>query len=196
MNKFVWAIITIIVIAGLSISSINNIPKSEAEVEASASQLLNQYKRRSELVPQLVEVVKGAANYEKTTLENVIKERAKVGTIKISAQDLKNNPNLTKQFFNAQTNMGSALTKLLAVSERYPELKVTQNFSTLQSQIEGNENRISVARRDYINSVRNFNILITTFPGFMWNKIFFSHEKLANYTESDSIKETPKIAFN
>ncbi len=137
MNKFVWAII-IIVIAGLSINSINNIPKSEAEVEASASQLLNQYKRRSELVPQLVEVVKGAANYEKTTLENVIKERAKVGTIKISAQDLKNNPNLTKQFFNAQTNMGSALTKLLAVSERYPELKATQNFSTLQSQIEGN----------------------------------------------------------
>ncbi len=195
MNKFVWAII-IIVIAGLSINSINNIPKSEAEVEASASQLLNQYKRRSELVPQLVEVVKGAANYEKTTLENVIKERAKVGTIKISAQDLKNNPNLTKQFFNAQTNMGSALTKLLAVSERYPELKATQNFSTLQSQIEGNENRISVARRDYINSVRNFNILITTFPGLMWNKIFFSHEKLTNYTESDSIKETPKIAFN
>ena len=196
MNKFVWAIITIIVIAGLSISSINNIPKSEAEVEASASQLLNQYKRRSELVPQLVEVVKGAANYEKTTLENVIKERAKVGTIKISAQDLKNNPNLTKQFFNAQTNMGSALSKLLAVSERYPELKATQNFLTLQSQIEGNENRISVARRDYINSVRNFNILITTFPGLMWNKIFFSHEKLANYTENDSIKETPKIAFN
>ncbi|RST64431.1 LemA family protein [Candidatus Aquarickettsia rohweri] len=195
MNKFVWAII-IIVIAGLSINSINNIPKSEAEVEASASQLLNQYKRRSELVPQIVEVVKGAANYEKTTLENVIKERAKVGTIKISAQDLKNNPNLTKQFFNAQTNMGSALTKLLAVSERYPELKATQNFSTLQSQIEGNENRISVARRDYINSVRNFNILITTFPGLMWNKIFFSHEKLTNYTESDSIKETPKIAFN
>ncbi len=195
MNKFVWAII-IIVIAGLSINSINNIPKSEAEVEASASQLLNQYKRRSELVPQLVEVVKGAANYEKTTLENVIKERAKVGTIKISAQDLKNNPNLTKQFFNAQTNMGSALTKLLAVSERYPELKATQNFSTLQSQIEGNENRISVARRDYINSVRNFNILITTFPGLMWNKIFFSHEKLTNYTESDSIKETTKIAFN
>ena len=196
MNKFVWAIITIIVIAGLSISSINNIPKSEAEVEASASQLLNQYKRRSELVPQLVEVVKGAANYEKTTLENVIKERAKVGTIKISTQDLKNNPNLTKQFFNAQTNMGSALTKLLAVSERYPELKVTQNFLTLQSQIEGNENRISVARRDYINSVRNFNILITTFPGLVWNKIFFSREKLANYTESDSVKETPKIAFN
>ena len=196
MNKFVWAIITIIVIAGLSISSINNIPKSEAEVEASASQLLNQYKRRSELVPQLVEVVKGAANYEKTTLENVIKERAKVGTIKISAQDLKNNPNLTKQFFNAQTNMGSALSKLLAVSERYPELKATQNFLTLQSQIEGNENRISVARRDYINSVRNFNILITTFPGLVWNKIFFSREKLANYTESDSIKETPKIAFN
>ncbi len=195
MNKFVWAII-IIVIAGLSINSINNIPKSEAEVEASASQLLNQYKRRSELVPQLVEVVKGAENYDKTTLENVIKERAKVGTIKISAQDLKNNPNLTKQFFNAQTNMGSALTKLLAVSERYPELKATQNFSTLQSQIEGNENRISVARRDYINSVRNFNILITTFPGLMWNKIFFSHEKLTNYTESDSIKETPKIAFN
>ncbi len=195
MNKFVWAII-IIVIAGLSINSINNIPKSEAEVEASASQLLNQYKRRSELVPQLVEVVKGAANYEKTTLENVIKERAKVVTIKISAQDLKNNPNLTKQFFNAQTNMGSALTKLLAVSERYPELKATQNFSTLQSQIEGNENRISVARRDYINSVRNFNILITTFPGLMWNKIFFSHEKLTNYTESDSIKETTKIAFN
>ncbi len=195
MNKFVWAII-IIVIAGLSINSINNIPKSEAEVEASASQLLNQYKRRSELVPQLVEVVKGAANYEKTTLENVIKERAKVVTIKISAQDLKNNPNLTKQFFNAQTNMGSALTKLLAVSERYPELKATQNFSTLQSQIEGNENRISVARRDSINSVRNFNILITTFPGLMWNKIFFSHEKLTNYTESDSIKETTKIAFN
>jgi LemA protein len=196
MNKFVWAIIAIIVIASLSISSINNIPKSEAEVEASASQLLNQYKRRSELVPQLFEVVKGAANYEKTTLEDVIKEHAKVGTIKISAQDLKNNPTLTKQFFNAQTNMGSALSKLLAVSERYPELKATQNFLTLQSQIEDNENRISVARRDYINSVRNFNILITTFPGLVWNKIFFSREKLTNYTESDSVKETPKIAFN
>ncbi|MBP9792124.1 MAG: LemA family protein [Rickettsiales bacterium] len=196
MNKFIGVVIAIVIIAGLSVASINKIPASEANVEANASQLLNQYKRRSELVPQLVEVVKGAAKYEKSTLENVIRERARISEIKISAQALQNNQAVAKQFFNAQTEMGSALSKLLAVVERYPELKVTQNFLTLQSQIEGNDNRIAVARKDYIESVRDFNILITTFPGLMWNKIFFSRQKIENYTDNDSIKETPKISFN
>jgi LemA protein len=196
MNKLIGVIVALVIIVGLSVASINKIPSSEANVEANASQLLNQYKRRSELVPQLVEVVKGAAKYEKTTLENVIRERARISEIKISAQDLQNNQALAKQFFNAQTEMGGALSKLLAVVERYPELKATQNFLTLQSQIEGNENRIAVARKDYIESVRDFNILITTFPGLMWNKIFFSRQKIENYTDNDSIKETPKISFN
>jgi LemA protein len=196
MNKFFLAVIVVVLIVVLSIPSINKIPSLKAEVEASASQLLNQYKRRSELVPQLVEVVKGGANYEKSTLENVIRERAKVSEIKISAQDLQNNPALAKQFFNAQSNMSSSLSKLLAISERYPELKAVQGFLTLQSQIEGNENRIAVARKDYIENVRDFNILITTFPGFIWNKIFFSNNKIENYTEDDSVKEMPQISFN
>ena len=195
MNKLLLWVIGIVIIAVISFSSINSIPKAEINVEANASQLLNQYKRRAELVPQLVEIVKGAANYEKTTLETVVEARSSIGRINISAKDL-NNVVTSKKFFNAQAKLGESLGRLLAVAEKYPELKATQNFLTLQSQIEGNENRIAVARRDYINSVRDFNIKIKTFPGIIWNQLLFHHKKIENFTDEESIKETPKINFN
>lgn len=185
----------IIIIGVASVGSINNIPTLDENVKAQWSQLINQYKRRADLVPQLVETVKGSANFEKSTLENVIAARSKATAVNINADQLNNQESVNK-FFEAQNGLGSALSKLMVVVERYPELKSTQNFLSLQSQLEGNENRISVARRDYIESVKTFNVTIRTFPGFLWNKIFFGKEPMANYTESEEVQKAPEIKFN
>lgn len=189
------ALSIVAVIAIFSVVSINQIPSLEESVTAQWSQLLNQYKRRADLVPQLVQTVQGAANFERGTLQNVVNARTKAQSLSV-APDLLKDPKALDKFFEAQNELGKALSKLMIVVERYPELKATQNFLTLQSQLEGNENRISVARRDYIESVRDFNITIRTFPGLIWNKIFFARTPLANYTESEEAQKPPVVKFD
>ncbi len=132
---------------------INNIPTYDEEVKAAWSQVLNQYQRRAELVPNLVETVKGYAAHEKEVLTEVVEARAKVSQMKLP-DDILSNPEAFKQFQANQDALGSALSRLLVTVERYPDLKANQNFLALQSQLEGTENRIAVARRDYIQAVQ------------------------------------------
>lgn len=195
MKRTLLIILAILVITGIfSILSINTIPTLEETVQAQWSQILNQYKRRSDLIPQLVKTVQGSANFEKTTLQNVIEARRIVDKFTPDKVHLKN-PEEMKLYATAQENLGSALSRLLVVVERYPELKTTQNFITLQSQIEGTENRIAVARQDYIQAVRNFNMNIRTFPGVIWNALFFHKEKLPNFEVSEDVNKVPDVRF-
>lgn len=195
MKKGFWIGLGILVVIVIfSIGSINRIPTLEETVSAQWSQLINQYKRRADLVPQLVQTVQGAADFERGTLESVIHARSKAQSIQITPELLQDQGSLQK-FFEAQNDLGKALSRLMVVVERYPDIKVTQNFLTLQSQLEGNENRIAVARRDYIGAVRNFNIMIRTFPGFLWNALFFKKQPLANYTESEEVQKVPDVKF-
>ncbi|HET7371294.1 MAG TPA: LemA family protein, partial [Gammaproteobacteria bacterium] len=142
-------LMTFIIVAGLSGCGVNTLPRLDEQVKASWSQVLNQYKRRADLVPNLVATVKGYAQHERDVLISVTQARAQVGSLKIPA-NITENPQAFKKFQNAQANLTGALSRLLVVAERYPQLKANQNFLTLQAQLEGTENRIAVARRDYI----------------------------------------------
>lgn len=155
-----------IIMAGVVLSGcgINNIPTLDEQVKSSWAQVENQYQRRADLVPNLVATVKGFAAQEKDTLTAVVEARAKVGTMQVDANML-NNPQAMQNFEKAQGALSGALSRLMVVAERYPDLKSNQNFLALQSQLEGTENRIAIARRDYIASVQGFNTEIRTFPG-------------------------------
>ena len=152
---------------------INTIPSLDEQAKAAWSQVQNQYQRRSDLIPNLVETVKGAARQEQATLTAVIEARAKATSIQVDASTL-NNPEKLKQFQDAQNQLTGALSRLMVVSERYPDLKSNQNFLSLQSQLEGTENRISVARRDFIQAVERYNTEIRTFPGRLWHAVIYS----------------------
>ncbi|TIU61541.1 MAG: LemA family protein, partial [Mesorhizobium sp.] len=141
----------------------NTIPTAEENARAAWSEVLNQYQRRSDLIPNLVETVKGYASHEKDTLDAVVQARAKATQITVTPETLKD-PDALKKFQDAQAGLTSALSRLIAVSEAYPDLKANQNFLALQAQLEGTENRIAVARRDYIQAVRDYNLTLKTFP--------------------------------
>ena len=140
---------------------INNIPTYEEQAKAAWSQVLNQYKRRADLIPNLVETVKGFAEQEKDVLTSVVEARAKATSINVDANQL-SDPAAIQRFLENQQQLSGALSRLLVTVERYPEIKSGQNFLTLQSQLEGTENRIAVARRDYIEAVRVYNTVPTT----------------------------------
>jgi LemA protein len=152
---------------------INNIPTYDEQVKAAWAQVQNQYQRRADLIPNLVETVKGYARQEQETLTAVIEARAKATSIQVDANTL-NDPAKLKQFQDAQGQLTGALSRLMVVSERYPDLKSNQNFLSLQSQLEGTENRIAVARRDFIASVERYNTEIRTFPGRLWHSVMYS----------------------
>jgi LemA protein len=175
---------------------INNIPTYDEKVKAAWSQVENQYQRRADLVPNLVETVKGFATQEKDTLTAVIEARSKATSIQVD-ESILNNPQKLKQFQQAQGELSSALSRLMAVSERYPDLKSNQNFLTLQSQLEGTENRIAVARRDFIQSVERYNTEIRTFPGKIWHSILYSDlERRENFeATAENADEAPKVEF-
>jgi len=166
-----------LVLLVLSISlmgcGVNNIPTYDEAVKSNWAQVENQYQRRADLIPNLVATVKGYAAQEKETLTAVVEARSKVSSMQVSA-DVLNNPEALQKFEQAQNQLGSALKRLMVVVERYPELKSNQNFLALQSQLEGTENRISVARRDYIAAVAVYNTEIRTFPGKIWHSILYS----------------------
>ncbi len=156
----------------LSACGVNNIPTYDEKVKSSWAQVENQYQRRADLIPNLVETVKGYAAQEKDTLTAVTEARSRVGGLQ-ATPDMINNPEAMQQYQQAQAQLGSALQRLMVVVERYPDLKSNQNFLALQSQLEGTENRISVARRDYIASVEIYNTEIRTFPGRIWHTVMY-----------------------
>ena len=186
-----------VIIAALVLSGcgINNIPTYEQSAKAAWSEVLNQYKRRTDLIPNLVESVKGFANQEKTVLTEVIEARKQATNIQLPP-DILTNPDAMKKFQDAQATLGGALGRLMAVVERYPDIKSGQNFLALQSELSGTENRIAIARRDYIQSVRAFNTEITTIPGRWWRSFMYPGSKeMATFDiPADEVK-VPKVDF-
>ncbi|KJK07104.1 MULTISPECIES: LemA family protein [Pseudomonas] len=175
---------------------INNIPNYDEQVKAAWAQVQNQYQRRADLIPNLVETVKGYAKQEQETLTAVIEARAKATSIQVDASTL-DDPQKLQQFQQAQSQLTGALSRLMVVSERYPDLKSNQNFLALQSQLEGTENRIAVARKDFIAAVQRYNTEIRTFPGRLWHTVMYSNLPLReNFeaTASDADK-APEVKF-
>jgi LemA protein len=174
---------------------INNIPTYEQNAKAAWSEVLNQYKRRADLIPNLVESVKGFAEQERKVLTDVIEARSKATSVQIPP-DIVNNPEAMKRFQEAQNTLGGALRQLLLVAERYPDIKSGQNFLALQQQLEGTENRIAVARRDYIQAVRVYNTEITTIPGRWWRAVMYpSAKEMAAFDIPAEETKTPKVDF-
>ncbi|WP_248745100.1 MULTISPECIES: LemA family protein [unclassified Pseudomonas] len=175
---------------------INNIPTYDEQVKANWAQVQNQYQRRADLIPNLVETVKGYAKQEQETLTAVVEARAKATSIQVDASTL-DNPEKLKQYQDAQGQLTGALSRLMVVSERYPDLKSNQNFLALQSQLEGTENRISVARRDFILSVEKYNTEIRTFPGRLWHSLMYSNLPLRPTFEATAqdADKAPQVKF-
>ena len=155
----------------------------------------NNYQLRADLIPNLVATVQGYARQEKDVLTAVVEARAKATQVKVDVSEL-TDPDKLKQFQNAQNQLSGALGRLLAVSENYPDLKSNQNFLALQSQLEGTENRIAVARRDYIDAVRVYNTDLRTFPTAIWaSTVFRSNKPMAEFTASDTAQAPPQVKF-
>jgi len=175
---------------------INNIPQYDEQVKSAWSQVENQYQRRADLIPNLVETVKGFARQEQETLTAVTEARSKATSIQISAEDL-DDPEKMQRFQQAQNQLTGALSRLMAVSERYPDLKSNQNFLALQSQLEGTENRIAVARRDFITSVERYNTEIRTFPGRIWHTLMYSDMPIRENFEAttENADQAPQVQF-
>lgn len=175
---------------------INNIPTNEEKAKAAWSDVLNQYQRRAELIPNLVETVKGYAQQEKDVLTQVTEARANATSIKVDASTV-TDPETFKKFQDAQAQLSGALGRLIAVSEAYPDLKSNQNFLALQSQIEGTENRIAVARRDYIDAVRVYNTELRTYPGALWAMTLYRNNKpMETFTIPEEQMKVPQVKFN
>jgi LemA protein len=174
---------------------VNNIPSQEEAAKAKWSQVLNQYQRRADLIPNLVETVKGYAKQEAQVLEAVTAARARATSVQVPP-DILTNPEAFKQFQDAQAQLSGSLGRLLAISERYPELKSNQNFLALQSQLEGTENRIAVARRDYIEAVQAYNTELKTFPGVIWASTLYKGNKpMETFTIAEETKRAPQVKF-
>src|SRR4051794_29662516 len=153
---------------------VNNIPSYDEAAKAKWSDVLNQYQRRADLIPNLVETVKGYAAQERQVLEEVTNARARATQVQVQIPpDIVNNPEAFKRFQDAQAQLSGALGRLLVVSERYPDLKSNQNFLALQSELEGTENRIAIARRDYNEAVRDYNTTLRVFPTVIWAKTMY-----------------------
>jgi len=192
-----WRAALAVVVLGLFVSGcgINNIPTMEEQAKAKWADVQNQYQRRADLIPNLVSTVQGYAKQEKDVLTAVVEARAKATSVKIDAGSL-TDPDKLKQFQDAQNQLSGALGRLLAVTENYPDLKSNQNFLALQSQLEGTENRIAVARRDYIEAVRIYNTELKTFPGFIWASLFYrSNKPMAEFTANDNAQTVPQVKF-
>ena len=187
----------IAIILGISLSACgyNTIPTLQEQAKARWSDVQNQYQRRSDLIPNLVSTVQGYAAQEKNVLTAVVEARAKATQIKLDASDL-TDPDKLKAFQDAQNQLTGVLGRLLAVTENYPDLKSNANFLALQSQLEGTENRIAVARRDYIDAVRAFNTALRTFPTVIWAKTAFSSEKpMAEFAANEGSQTPPQVKF-
>ena len=190
--------ILLVVLAGLFLAGcgVNAIPTYEEQATAAWSQVENQYQRRADLIPNLVETVKGYAAHEREVLEAVVAARAKATQTQIPP-DILTNPQAFELFQQNQAALTGALSRLLAVVENYPDLKANQNFLALQSQLEGTENRIAVARRDYIEAVRLYNTELKTVPGVFWKAVLYSdRQPMQQFTTAEGTRELPRVQFN
>jgi LemA protein len=185
--------ISLLLMALLSACGVNTIPTLDEQVNADWAQVQNQYQRRADLIPNLVETVKGYAKQEQQVLKEVTEARAKVGQMQLPP-DILTNEQAFKQFEQNQAQLTGALSRLMVVVERYPDLKSNQNFLALQSQLEGTENRISIARRDYIQAVQRYNTEIRTFPGRLWAVVYGAEPKV-NFTAAAGAEQAPKVSF-
>lgn len=188
MKKIFVIIAVFLLIVLFSGISINQIPAKQEAVHSAQSVLMSQYKRRTDLIPQLVNTVKGAAVFEKTVLENVVKARQHVMKVDVTEGNM-------DKFIQAQDQLGSALSRLLVTVERYPQLKAVEAFITLQAQLEGTENRIAVARRDYIQSIQSFNTEIRTLPGVFWNSLIFHYDSMPQLAQDPSVETPVEVNF-
>jgi len=182
---------------GLAVAGcgINTVPTQDEQVKAAWSQVQNEYQRRADLVPNLVATVKGYAAHEQNTFTAVTEARAKA-TQMVLPPDILTNPQAFHQFEQNQAQLSGALGRLLAVSESYPQLKADQNFLVLQAQLEGTENRIAVARRDYIQAVQAYNTTLRTIPSRWIAAIFYPDAKpRMTFTTSEQNQQAPKVAF-
>ncbi|MEO0603314.1 MAG: LemA family protein [Myxococcota bacterium] len=172
----------------------NSIPVAEEQANAALAEIENQYQRRADLVPNLVSTVKGFASQEEGVLTAVTEARAKATSVNLDASTV-TDPTAMKAFEESQAALGGALGRLLVVSERYPDLKSNENFLTLQSQLEGTENRIAIARRDYNEAARNVNTLRRTFPQVIWASTVHTGEPYAYFSAAPGSDEAPKVDF-
>jgi len=175
---------------------INNIPTFDEGVNGAWSEVQNQYKRRADLIPNLIETVKAYAKQEEEVLLQVVEARNKVSQMSISPETL-TDPAAFEQFQQNQGALSSALSRLLVVVESYPELKSNENFLALQSQLEGTENRIAVARRDYIQKVQRYNTELRTIPGRWWRKFMYTDARIKeSFSAAKEDTELPKVEIN
>ena len=173
----------------------NDLQGLDENVKAAWSEVQNQYQRRADLIPNLVNVVKGYAAHEQETLEAVTEARAKVGSLQVTPQVL-NDPQTFKKFEDAQAGLSSALSRLMVVVEKYPDLKANQNFLELQSQLEGTENRIAVARKRYIDSVNDYNKMVRFFPTNLTARYLLHLDVRPNFTAtSTGVEKPPEVKF-
>jgi LemA protein len=179
----------------LSACGYNTIPTAEERAKAAWSEVLNQYQRRADLIPNLVETVKGYAAHEEDTLQAVVVARARATQVTVSPETL-SDPEAFKKFQDSQAGLTDSLSKLLAVVENYPDLKANQNFLALQAQLEGTENRIAVARRDYIEAVRDYNLTLKTFPSVLWATFWFTgNQPYETFSVPEDKLQVPKVDF-
>jgi LemA protein len=186
-----------LMLAGLVLAGcgINTIPTLDERAKAAWSEVLNQYQRRADLVPNLVETVKGFAEQESKVLTEVVEARAKATQVQVPP-DILTNQEAFQKFQDAQNNLSGALGRLLVVVERYPDLKSNQNFLALQSQLEGTENRIAIARRDYITAVKDYNTELRTIPGRWWRALLYPDaEPMQNFSVAEETTKVPEVKF-
>lgn len=195
IKKLKVVILSVLTVALFSGCGLQSIPTAKNDVDAALGEVMNQYKRRSDLVPNLVETVKGYAKQENSTLVAVTEARAKATSMNIDPS--KATPEQIEKFSQAQGQLSQALGKLLVVTENYPDLKSNTNFRDLQAQLEGTENRITIARQRYIESIRGFNNLVTVFPTSITNSFMFHYQPMpqfgADMTEEE--KKAPAVKF-
>ena len=196
VTRWTGRIAALLVVAfGLSACGINTVPTQDEQVKAAWSEVLNQYQRRADLIPNLVNTVKGYAKQEETVLREVTEARARATQMTLPA-DILSNPQAFHQFEQNQAAISGALGRLLAVSEAYPDLKSNQNFLVLQSQLEGTENRIAVARKDYIDAVQTYNTTLRTIPTRWVAAIFYPDAKpRETFTISEKAQQAPEVKF-
>ena len=185
----------LLLVLGLSGCGYNTMQSQDEAANAAWSEVLNQYQRRADLIPNLVNTVKGYASHEEKVLTEVTEARSKVGSIQMTAEDAAN-PEKLKQYGEAQGELSSALSRLLVVTENYPQLKADQNFRDLQAQLEGTENRVTLARNNYIKAVQTYNTTLRQFPQNITAKIFGMEARPQFTVENEkAVSTAPKVEF-
>jgi len=194
MKSFPYLTIALVTLLALSGCGYNSLQGLDEQVKGAWAEVQNQYQRRADLIPNLVATVKGASQFEQETLQKVIEARAQATSIKLDAQVL-NDPATFKKFEDVQRNLSGALSRLLVVAERYPDLKANQNYRDLQAQLEGTENRIAVARKRYVESVTTYNTAVRSFPTNLTAKFLLGLKVRETFSADEAAQKPPQVKF-